>query len=183
MILLASNENPLGMPLAAQQAAAAALQGAGAYPDANGGELKAALAARLEVPTGWITLGSGSSEILTLAAQACVQPGYGVVWSQYWLHRLRAGGGSGPGARPWWCPRTTAPRPGRHARGRECGHAPDLCGQPHNPTGSFIDPAWLQGFIASVPPHVTVLLDEAYTEYLSPNSATTAWTGCAPIPT
>ncbi|MBP6406799.1 MAG: aminotransferase class I/II-fold pyridoxal phosphate-dependent enzyme, partial [Ramlibacter sp.] len=83
MILLASNENPLGMPLAAQQAAAAALQGAGAYPDANGGELKAALAARLEVPTGWITLGSGSSEILTLAAQACVQPGHGVVWSQY----------------------------------------------------------------------------------------------------
>jgi histidinol-phosphate aminotransferase len=35
MILLASNENPLGMPESARRAAASALEGAGNYPDAT----------------------------------------------------------------------------------------------------------------------------------------------------
>jgi histidinol-phosphate aminotransferase len=39
---------------------------------------------------------------------------------------------------------------------------------PNNPTGTFIDAAPLLAFLQSVPAHVTVLLDEAYTEYLSP---------------
>ncbi len=37
---------------------------------------------------------------------------------------------------------------------------------PNNPTGTFIDAAPLLAFLQSVPAHVTVLLDEAYTEYL-----------------
>lgn len=83
MIQLASNENPLGMPESARRAAAAALQDSGNYPDANGVALKKALSARLGVPADWLVLGSGSSEILTLAAQVAVEPGQAVVWSQY----------------------------------------------------------------------------------------------------
>ena len=75
MILLASNENPLGMPESARRAAAEALAGAGNYPDNNGTALKNALAARLDVPADWLTLGSGSSEILELAAQVSLKPG------------------------------------------------------------------------------------------------------------
>ena len=81
MILLASNENPLGMPESARRAAAAALVGAGNYPDSNGTALKNALAARLDVPADWLTLGSGSSEILHLAGQVSLKPGEGVVYS------------------------------------------------------------------------------------------------------
>ncbi len=168
MILLASNENPLGMPLAAQQAAAAALQGAGAYPDANGGELKAALAARLEVPAGWITLGSGSSEILTLAAQACVQPGHGVVWSQYGFIVYGQAAALARGQAVVVPARDYGHDLGAMRAAVNVDTRLIFVANPNNPTGSFIDPAWLQGFIASVPPHVTVLLDEAYTEYLSP---------------
>ena len=83
MILLASNENPLGMPESARRAAAAALQGAGNYPDSNGTALKHVLSARLDVPADWLVLGSGSSEILELAAQVSVKPGEHVVYSQY----------------------------------------------------------------------------------------------------
>src|SRR6187549_2118883 len=83
MILLASNENPLGMPESARRAAAAALEGAGNYPDSNGTALKNALAARLDVSPEWLTLGSGSSEILELAAQVSLKPGENVVYSQY----------------------------------------------------------------------------------------------------
>jgi histidinol-phosphate aminotransferase len=39
---------------------------------------------------------------------------------------------------------------------------------PNNPTGTFIDAEPLLAFLQSVPSHVTVLLDEAYTEYLAP---------------
>lgn len=168
MILLASNENPLGMPPAARQAAAAALQGAGAYPDAQGVELKAALAARLDVPASWITLGSGSSEILTLAAQACVQPGHGVVWSQYGFIVYGQAAALVRGQAVVVPARDYGHDLGAMRAAVNVDTRLIFVANPNNPTGSFIDPAWLQGFIASVPPQVTVLLDEAYTEYLSP---------------
>jgi histidinol-phosphate aminotransferase len=43
IVKLASNENPLGMPLSAQKAVAAAIADLGRYPDSNGFELKAAI--------------------------------------------------------------------------------------------------------------------------------------------
>lgn len=168
MILLASNENPLGMPESARRAAAAALEGAGNYPDSNGTALKQALAARLDVPPEWLTLGSGSSEILELAAQVSLKPGENVVYAQYGFIVYAA---------------ATAHA---HARAtvvpsRDFGHDLDamraaigdgtklvFVANPNNPTGTFIDAAPLREFLQSVPAHVTVLLDEAYTEYLSP---------------
>jgi histidinol-phosphate aminotransferase len=39
---------------------------------------------------------------------------------------------------------------------------------PNNPTGTFVAAAELLSFIASVPPEVLVVLDEAYNEYLEP---------------
>lgn len=168
MILLASNENPLGMPESARRAAAAALQGAGHYPDSNGTALKHALSARLDVPADWLVLGSGSSEILELAAQVCVKPGEHVVYSQYGFVVYGQAAARA------------------HARSivvpaRDFGHDLDamraaigedtrlvFVANPNNPTGSFIEAGPLLAFLQSVPPHVTVLLDEAYGEYLAP---------------
>ncbi len=39
---------------------------------------------------------------------------------------------------------------------------------PNNPTGTFVPGAELEAFLAKVPRHVLVVLDEAYTEYLAP---------------
>jgi histidinol-phosphate aminotransferase len=39
---------------------------------------------------------------------------------------------------------------------------------PNNPTGTFVAAAELLSFIASVPPEILVVLDEAYNEYLEP---------------
>jgi histidinol-phosphate aminotransferase len=177
MILLAANENPRGMPPSAQAAVLAALAQAGAYPDPDGTALKAALASRLDVASNCITLGSGSCEILELVAHVCVAPGQSVVQSQYGF--IVYG-------------QVTEHA---HARGivvpaRDFGH--DLgamraaieadtrlvfVANPNNPTGTFIDGPRLRAFIESVPAHVTVLLDEAYTEYLEPAQRydSTAW--------
>jgi histidinol-phosphate aminotransferase len=168
MIQLASNENPHGMPESARRAAAAALQHSGNYPDANGGSLKAALSASLGVPADWLVLGSGSSEILTLAAQALVEPGQGVLWSQYGFLVYGQAAALAHG-KPIVVP------------ARDHGHdLPSMLSaidaqtrlvfvaNPNNPTGSFIDAPALLDFLERVPAAVTVLLDEAYTEYLAP---------------
>jgi histidinol-phosphate aminotransferase len=39
---------------------------------------------------------------------------------------------------------------------------------PNNPTGSFVPAAELEAFLARVPAHIVVVLDEAYNEYLPP---------------
>ena len=169
MIPLASNENPLGMPVSARRAAADALADSALYPDGTGAELKAALSARLGVPADWLLLGSGSCEVLTLAAQACVQPGQGVVWSQYGF-LVYGQAAALVGAR-----RSVVPA-------QDFGHDLDamraavdadtrlvFVANPNNPTGNLLDPARLHAFIAGLPEQVTVLLDEAYTEDLTPD--------------
>ncbi len=168
MIHLASNENPLGMPAAARVAAARSLGHASLYPDGHGVALRQALASRLGVPIDWITLGSGSCEILTMAAQACVMPGEGIVWSQFGFLVY------GQAATLVHAHRTLVPA-------YQFGHDLDamlasidsntrlvFVANPNNPTGSLLDARALHDFIQSTPAHVTVLLDEAYTEYLTP---------------
>jgi len=168
MLLLASNENPLGMPESAQRAAAQCLAGAGNYPDAGGAAVKAALSARLGVPADWLTLGSGSSEILELAAQVCARAGEGIVYSQYGFTVY------GQAAAHADANAVEVPAAGLGHDLKAMREAIDertrlvFVANPNNPTGTFIEPAALRGFIESVPAGVTVLLDEAYTEYLSP---------------
>jgi histidinol-phosphate aminotransferase len=41
---------------------------------------------------------------------------------------------------------------------------------PNNPTGTFLSGAEITKFLDKVPPHVVVVLDEAYNEYLSPEN-------------
>jgi histidinol-phosphate aminotransferase len=168
MILLASNENPLGMPDSARRAAAAALQDAGNYPDANGVALKKALSAKLGVPADWLVLGSGSSEILTLAAQTLVEPGQGVLWSQYGFVVYGQAAALAHGK-----PVVVPARDHGHdlaamLRAIDSGTRLVFVANPNNPTGSFIEAPALLDFLSRVPSSATVLLDEAYTEYLTP---------------
>ena len=68
-IKLASNENPLGPSPRALEAARQALGEIHRYPDGNGFALKQALARKLGVAPGNITLGNGSNDILELLAR------------------------------------------------------------------------------------------------------------------
>jgi histidinol-phosphate aminotransferase len=168
IVKLASNENPFGVPESSQRAMAAAAAELGRYPDANGFELKAALAARYDVPADWITLGNGSNDILEIAAHAFVQNGESVVFSQY-SFAVYALATQGVGGRAIVVP------------AREYGHDLDAMAaaieadtrlvyiaNPNNPTGTFIPAARIEAFLAKVPSNVIVVLDEAYNEYLTP---------------
>jgi histidinol-phosphate aminotransferase len=167
IVKLASNENPFGIPESSQRAMAAAAAELGRYPDANGFELKAALAERYQVPADWITLGNGSNDILEIAAHAFVQQGQAVVYSQYSfvVYALTT---QAIGARAIAVPAS------------EYGHDLDamaaaidadtrmvFIANPNNPTGTFIPAPQIAAFLARVPSHVVVVLDEAYNEYLA----------------
>lgn len=168
IIKLASNENPLGMPESSKQAMLAAMADIARYPDSNGFALKAAISQKFAVPADYITLGNGSNDILELAAHALVQTGQSVVYSQYSFAVY---------------PLATQAVGGRAIVVPAVNHGHDLpamaaaitadtklvfIANPNNPTGTFIDGAAIDAFLKTVPPQIVVVLDEAYTEYLTP---------------
>ncbi len=168
IVKLASNENPLGMPESARAAILGEFAELSRYPDSNGFALKAAIAQRYEVPADWITLGNGSNDVLELAAHALLQPGSSAVYSQY-SFAVYALATQETGARAIVVP------------ARELGHDLDamraaiaddtrvvFIANPNNPTGTWAPRDEVEAFVASVPPDVVVVLDEAYDEYLEP---------------
>jgi histidinol-phosphate aminotransferase len=166
IVKLASNENPFGVPQSSRDAMAAAAADLGRYPDANGFELKAALAKRYNVPADWITLGNGSNDILELAAHAFVQAGQSVVYAQY-SFAVYALATQGVGARAIVVP---AKHYGHDLDAMAAAITDDtrlvFIANPNNPTGTFIPAAQIQAFLDKVPARVVVVLDEAYNEYL-----------------
>jgi histidinol-phosphate aminotransferase len=168
IVKLASNENPFGVPESSKAAMARAAAELGRYPDANGFELKAALAARYDVPADWITLGNGSNDILEIAAHAFVQKGEAVVFSQY-SFAVYALATQGVGGRAIVVP---AVNYGHDLAAMAAAIDADTrlvyVANPNNPTGTFIGADEIEAFLKQVPQNVIVVLDEAYNEYLAP---------------
>ncbi len=166
IVKLASNENPLGMPDSAKAAMQQTFDELARYPDSNGFDLKSAITKKFDVPADWITLGNGSNDILELAARALVKAGESVVYSQYSfaVYPLAT---QAVGARAIVVP---AQDFGHDLAAMAAAIEPDtklvFVANPNNPTGTFIDGDRIAAFLKQVPPHVVVVLDEAYTEYL-----------------
>jgi len=167
VIKLASNENPLGPSPRALEAARSTLTDMARYPDGNGFALKAALAARHGVQPAQITLGNGSNDVLECVARAFVTPENEVVFSEHafavYPIVTRA-----VGARAV----VTPARDWGHdldAMQRSIGARTRLVfiANPNNPTGTWLGRSVLESFISALPPHVLVVVDEAYFEYVS----------------
>lgn len=174
IVKLASNENPLGCSGRVRAALGEAVDALhGRYPDANGFDLKASLAMRHQVPASWVTLGNGSNDLLELASLALLDEGTSAVYAQhaFVVYRL-----------------STQARGARHLMvpARDYGHDLDamleaiaddtrlvFIANPNNPTGTHVPGARVRAFLESVrerhADRVTVLLDEAYDEYLDPD--------------
>jgi len=168
IVKLASNENPRGPSPAVLAAIAAAAADVTRYPDGNGFALKTALTQRLGVGPEQIVLGNGSNDILELATQAYLRPGDEAIYAQHafavYPLATRARGATG----------VEVPAVGfGHDLSRMRAAVTSrtrmiFVANPNNPTGTFVAAAELLSFIASVPPEVLVVLDEAYNEYLEP---------------
>jgi histidinol-phosphate aminotransferase len=171
IIKLASNENPAGPSPRALAAMQRALGDVWLYPDGSGHELKTKLAAKLRVDMARITLGNGSNDLLVLLAEAFLQPGLEAIYSQYafaiYPIVVQATGATGVVT-----PATSAhaPMPLGHdltamARAVTARTRMVFIANPNNPTGTWVPGDALHEFIAALPSHVLVVLDEAYFEY------------------
>ena len=167
IVKLASNENPFGMSPKAGAAAVAALEEGGRYPDGNAFALKAALARKYGVDMTQLVIGNGSNDVLEIATQAFLSPGASAVFAQYSFAVY---------------PLATIARGARciQVPARNYGHDLDamisaidpstrivFIANPNNPTGTFLPGEQIEAFLAQVPQDVLVVLDEAYTEFLS----------------
>ncbi|MDB6065109.1 MAG: Biosynthetic Aromatic amino acid aminotransferase beta [Pedosphaera sp.] len=166
IIKLASNENPLGPSPAAVAAMQKVIANLNLYPDGNAFYLKQKLAAKLGMKPANLILGNGSSEIIEFVGHALMAPGVDVVVSQYCFAVYIIV------ARMFGANIVTVPA-------KEYGH--DLSAMikaitprtrvifvanPNNPTGTQASRADIVRFVNEVPPHVLVVMDEAYIEFL-----------------
>jgi histidinol-phosphate aminotransferase len=169
IVKLASNENPLGIPASAREAMQAAASDLGRYPDANGFELKAALAQKHQVPSEWLTLGNGSNDILELAARAFLQPGLGSIYAQH-SFAVYALATQAIGARHVVVPAVDLGHDlNAMVKAIDADTRIIFVANPNNPTGTFLEAAKIEAMLEQVPPQLAVVLDEAYSDYLPPH--------------
>jgi len=164
-IRLDSNENPYGPSPAARRAILASAVEAPRYADAAIEELISALADYQQMDRSQIVVGSGSAELLNMAAMLAAEAGPGgeLIAAQPTFEQLPAFAAN-VGVQTNWVP-------------LDAGHAHDLAAMhaaitprtrliyvcnPNNPTATAVRRDALDAFVRSVPATTLVLVDEAY---------------------
>ncbi|MFF3215976.1 histidinol-phosphate transaminase [Streptomyces sp. NPDC002886] len=163
---LSSNENPYP-PLPSVIAAVETWLGRlNRYPDPTAAELIAELSDRLAVPADHLVLGTGSVGITQHLVAAAAGPGDEVVfaWRSFEAYPLLA----------WAAGATSVQVPLRdetHDLDALADAVTDrtrlifVC-NPNNPTGTAVRRAELERFLDRVPPHILIVIDEAYREFV-----------------
>lgn len=167
LIKLSANENPLGT----SPAALAARQAAGEpsrYPDPDSAALRRALGELHEIDPARIVCGTGSDELLNLAAQAFAGPGDEVLFPRYSfavydIATRRCGATPVEAPDRDYAADVDALIAALTARTRVV-----FLANPNNPTGTFMPRAELARLHAALPADVLLVIDQAYAEYLEP---------------
>ncbi len=167
-VKLSSNENPLGTAPAAQAAFDSARGSLERYPDAGATALREAIGALHGLDPERIIYGTGSDEILHLAAGAYAGPGDEVIYVRHGfaVYDIAA---RRVGATPVIAP--------------DRDYATDVdallacvtdrtrvvfVANPNNPTGTYAPRAEIERLHAGLPSSVLLVIDQAYAEYLVP---------------
>jgi len=163
---LASNESPFPPHPKVVEAIANAAGAMHRYPDPDATLLRRRLAERYETEPGRIAVGNGSCEILLAAAEALCEPGAEIVyaWPAFSMYPYLP---ALTGAREVRVPLADGDVHDLDAMAAEVTAATQLlivC-NPNNPTATHIPAAEIADFCERIPPHVTVVLDEAYVEF------------------
>lgn len=165
---LSSNENPLGTSPEARAAFAAGADSLDRYPDASALALREAIAAKHGLDPARVIHGTGSDEILHLAAGAYAGPGDEVLYVRYGfsVYPIAA---RRVGATPVEAPdrdyATDVDALLAHVTGRT---RVVFVANPNNPTGTYAGRQDIARLHASLPADCLLVVDQAYAEYLDP---------------
>jgi histidinol-phosphate aminotransferase len=167
VIKLASNENPLGPSPKALAAMRGVLASLHLYPDGNAFRFKRRLAEKLGVEPGQLILGNGSNEVLEFIGHAFLAPGAEAVASQHCfavypiVTALFGATLVSVPARPDFGADIPAMLAAITPRTRVL-----FLANPNNPTGTLTGREDVSRLLVEVPPHVLIVMDEAYVEFL-----------------
>jgi histidinol-phosphate aminotransferase len=166
---LSSNESPIGASPKAVQAFRDAAEKLALYPDGSATALREAIATRFGLKSSHIVCGAGSDELLQLLAHAYLSPDDEAVYSQYGFMVY---------------PIVIAANGAKAVVAPEKNHVADVdailsCVTPHtkivflanpnNPTGSYLPFSEVKRLHAGLAPHVLLVLDAAYAEFVRNN--------------
>jgi len=165
LIKLDSNENPFGPSARAVDAMRGVLDAANFYPDDDCTQLRYKLAAYHGLPPEEVLVTAGSTALLSLLCQTLLAPGLNAVTSErsfiIYSMAVRAVGAH----------LVEAPMRDDSFDVDAILAAIDsktrivFLANPNNPTGTMLEAAVVEHFLAQVPGHVIVVLDEAYYEF------------------
>jgi histidinol-phosphate aminotransferase len=166
LVKLASNETPWAPHAAVLEAVEAALRDLNRYPDPSASKLRHRIADRHGVSVSGVAVGNGSCDILLAAAEAMLEPGAEIVhaWPSFSMYPHLS---AMTGARAVTVPLDSEGRHDLDAMAREITAATRIvivC-NPNNPTATALPIEQLDEFVAGVPRHVAVIIDEAYVEF------------------
>ncbi len=167
LIKLSANENPLGTSARALAARADAAVPA-LYPDPGSTALREAIGALHGIDPARVVMGTGSDELLNLAAQGYAGPGDEVMYVRYGfsVYDIAA---RRCGATPIVAP--------------DADYGSDVdamlamvtdrtrvvfIANPNNPTGSYLPKGEVTRLHAALPGDVLLVIDQAYGEYVAP---------------
>ncbi len=167
IVKLASNENPLGFSDHVQKGLQESIESLQIYPDGYARQIREKLASRLDIDEKQLLFGNGSDEVVQMICRAYLEPGTNTVMAtptfpQYRHNALVEGAEI----------REVPLVDGYHDLETMLNRIDDqtrvvwLC-NPNNPTGNMIDQASFDRFMETCPDHVLVVVDEAYSEYVT----------------
>ncbi|WP_426038760.1 histidinol-phosphate transaminase [Brevundimonas sp. DC300-4] len=164
---LSSNENALGAGSKAREAYEAAIKNIHIYPDGRATKLRTAVAEHHGLEPERLIFGNGSDEVFALLNQAYLTPGDNIVTGQYGFlaYRISALG----------CEAQVklAPEPGYKAEVDALLAEVDertrivYVSNPSNPTGSYNSGEEIRRLHEALPPHIVLVIDEAYAEFVT----------------
>lgn len=166
VLKLSSNENPFGVPDAAKAALAASATTLHRYPPTDHAGLRGAISETHGLAFDRIICGAGSDEIIEFLCQAYAGEGTEVIHTEHGFSMYRISA-LASGATPVEVPE----------RDRCVDIEAILAGvtdktrlvfiaNPANPTGTMIDADTTERLAEALPPHVILVLDGAYAEYV-----------------
>ena len=170
-LALSLNENPFPPLSAVQSALIRSVHAVNRYPEFLPERLRAVIADHIGVPADRVVPGAGATGVVLQALQALTAPGDTMAMATPTFD------GYPILARMARLKTRTVPldKHGHHdldglARAATDARVVVLC-RPHNPTGTLKSAAAVSAFLRRVPRDTVVLLDEAYVEFVAPETA------------
>ncbi len=166
LVKLSANENPLGCSPSAGDALNAASGSVDRYPDPGSTILREAIAAKYDLDPAQIICGTGSDDVLHLAANAFSGPGDEIIYVRYGfavydIAARRYGGTPVIADDADYGTDVDAILAKVNDKTRVV-----FVANPNNPTGTFSSRDEIARLQAELPSHVLLVLDGAYAEYL-----------------